>query len=54
LVWFSVSSPETRASTHRGTVTKVSVVADAIAGIILSVLQPGKREKSKEFSNLIG
>ena len=35
---FSVRTPKARTSTHRA-VTKVSVVADTIAGIILSVLQ---------------
>ena len=44
LVRLSVCTPETRAATH-WTVAKVSVVTDAIAGIILSVLQPGERNQ---------
>lgn len=44
LVRLSVCTPETRAATH-WTVAKISVVADTIAGIILSVLQPGERNQ---------
>lgn len=44
LVRLSVCTPETRATTH-WTVAKVSVVADTIAGVILSVLQPGERNQ---------